>query len=164
MDHSKTEYSKTEYNNLVSDSDTITDSSNNILDKTESESDASFIHHTWEDEMISKMNDEQYLAFKELLRMVQLGELHSSKNSLLSYFEKMRLREWKDMSGEPIRDIVGYVCSNFNLHYQQKQEELEVFRANGLNPLDYYSMNDPIYVKIKKELKQEREEQYKTHN
>ncbi len=165
-DRSKTEYSKTEYSNLVSDS--VQDSNNLLLEdsetgvfesETESKSDTSF-----EYEVISKLDDYQYRSYKELLRMTQIGELPASRESLLQYFEIMRMRGWKDMSGRPIRDIVAYVCSNFHLHELQRQEEKEIYRKIGKNPLDAYAINSDTYARSKRKDNEAREELLKTGN
>ena len=63
-----------------------------------------------------KMNSEQYAAFYSLFELMKKGELKTSKDDLYKYFYKLSERDWKDSDGRPIRDLVKYVQTNFDLN------------------------------------------------
>lgn len=68
-----------------------------------------------EDDFYSHLSKKQYDAFIELFHRSIRGEIHSSKESLFIFFKKMMAGGWKDAQGEPIKNIVGYVTTIFNV-------------------------------------------------
>ncbi|MBQ6217174.1 MAG: replication initiator protein A [Erysipelotrichaceae bacterium] len=77
------------------------------------------------DEFYSHLNDQQYQSFERLLKLSNKGVLHSSKESLIDYFKKLILNQWKDASGQPIRNIEGYVKMNFSFYQSQQKRKQE---------------------------------------
>ena len=82
--------------------------SDSVLQSSETES-----YEDYEERFLNSLNEEQYNSWKELLRLMQLGELKTTRPNLTYYFEQMKNRGWKDFSGRPIRNIVSYVQMNF---------------------------------------------------
>ena len=80
---------------------------------------------SWDyEEFYDHLDDEQYDAFMELFNLSKRGEIRTCKESLMGYFKKMMANGWKDSRGKPIKNIVGYVTTNFSLHSQTIKEDI----------------------------------------
>lgn len=71
-----------------------------------------------DEEMFSKLTKTQLKALNILVKKIAVGEIEATKESLYFYFKKLVLRKFKTQKGEQIRNIVGYVESNFKLKTQ----------------------------------------------
>ena len=80
-----------------------------------------------DEEMLSRLTDNQYKALNILLKKVGSHEIDSSKESLIYYFKKLLLRDFKTSTGQKIRNIVGYVESNFRIRSQQDEIGNELY-------------------------------------
>lgn len=121
-------------NNLVSVSDTKRSNIDSLgLSKEVSESES------FENKVLRKLNDDQYSAFQECLAKVRRGELVSSKDSLLRYFNTLDERGWKDGNGKPIINIVAYVTMNFVSHLKDKQYAEKKLIEEGYEPGSIYN-------------------------
>lgn len=108
------------------------ESNNNLSNTYESDSDTD--GHVYSEEEIMSWNDDEfqanideheYKAFMSLYKASMKNEIHSSKESLMEYFKKMKVRGWKDYSGKPIRNIEGYIRSNFTLYSENERKKRE---------------------------------------
>ncbi len=88
----------------------------------------------YEKRIICFLEEEQYAAWRELLRKMQLGELKTTRSNLTRYFEQMMRRSWKDFSGKPIRNIVSYVEMNFAAHARDIDIAREKLSEEGFEP------------------------------
>ena len=77
------------------------------------------------EEFYANLNDREYEAFVNMYKASMKGEIHSSRESLMEYFKKMKVKGWKDSSGKPIRNIEGYIRSNFTLYSENERKKRE---------------------------------------
>ncbi|MBR4421204.1 MAG: phage replisome organizer N-terminal domain-containing protein [Erysipelotrichaceae bacterium] len=91
-------------------------------------------YEQYETRIICVLEEEQYAAWRELLRKMQLGELKTTRSNLTRYFEQMMKRDWKDYSGKPIRNIVSYVEMNFAAHARDRDIAREKLKEEGFEP------------------------------
>ncbi|MBR4461570.1 MAG: phage replisome organizer N-terminal domain-containing protein [Erysipelotrichaceae bacterium] len=102
-------------------------------------------YEQYETRIICALEEEQYAAWRELLRKMQLGELKTTRSNLTRYFEQMMKRSWKDFSGKPIRNIVSYVEMNFAANARDRDIASEKLREEGFEPgsifIPYRKMN-----------------------
>ncbi len=91
-------------------------------------------YEQYETRIICALEEEQYAAWRELLRKMQLGELKTTRSNLTRYFEQMMKRSWKDYSGKPIRNIVSYVEMNFAAHARDRDIASEKLKEEGFEP------------------------------
>ena len=91
-------------------------------------------YEQYETRIICVLEEEQYAAWRELLRKMKLGELKTTRSNLTRYFEQMIKRDWKDYSGKPIRNIVSYVEMNFAAHARDRDIASEKLKEEGFEP------------------------------
>lgn len=107
--------------------------SDSVLKESETES-----YEQYETRIIKLLNEEQYIAWKELLKMMQLGELKTTRANLTRYFEQMMNRNWKDFSGKPIRNITSYVEMNFAANAKERDIARDKLSEEGFEPGSIY--------------------------
>ncbi len=91
-------------------------------------------YEQYENRILNALTDEQYDAWKQLLKKMQLGELKTTRPNLTRYFEQMASRSWKDFSGKPIRNIVSYVEMNFAANARDRDIAREKLSEEGFEP------------------------------
>ena len=74
-----------------------------------------------DEEMYSLLNKTQYKALNILIKKAMIGEIEATKESVILYFKKLVMRDWKDSSGNKIQNIVGYVQSRFNIKTRENE-------------------------------------------
>ena len=103
--------------------------SDSVLQGSETET-----YEEHETNFLKSLSNEQYNSWKELLRLMQLGELKTTRPNLTYYFEQMKNRGWKDFSGRPIRNIVSYVQMNFAANARDRDIAKEKLAEEGFEP------------------------------
>ena len=91
-------------------------------------------YEQYENRILNGFTNEQYDAWKQLLKKMQLGELKTTRPNLTRYFEQMTSRSWKDFSGKPIRNIVSYVEMNFAANARDRDIAREKLSDEGFEP------------------------------
>ena len=121
-----TEKAYTEKHDLLNTKESSTDQLN--MYESDSDSDG----HVYSEEEIFGWNDEEfysnlssreYDSFLKVIDAWKKGEIHTSKESLIEYFKKRKAGGWKDSAGKPIRNIDGYIISNFTLHTENERKK-----------------------------------------
>lgn len=74
-----------------------------------------------DDEFYRHLTKSENDAFLRLFEASIRGEIRSSKSSLIEYFKKMKARGWRDYSNRRIKNIEGYVRSNFDLYTENQK-------------------------------------------
>lgn len=103
--------------------------SDSVLQGSETET-----YEEHETNFLKSLSNEQYNSWKELLRLMQLGELKTTRPNLTYYFEQMKNRGWKDFSGRPIRNIVSYVQMNFAANARDRDIAKDKLAEEGFEP------------------------------
>ena len=91
-------------------------------------------YEQYENRILKGMTDEQYDAWRQLLKKMQMGELKTTRANLTRYFEQMMNRKWKDFSGKPIRNVVSYVEMNFAANARDRDIAKEQLAEEGFEP------------------------------
>ena len=89
-----------------------------------------------EERIFKQMSKQESDAFFVLLKKANNGLIQTSKESLLMYFDKMHKKGWKNIKGQSIYNIVGYVTSTFNIYSNQQMYVEEKLAETGL-PVRY---------------------------
>ena len=107
-----------------------------------------------DDEFYAHLSDEEYDSFERLLKAANCREISSSKEGIINYFKKMKVKGWKDSYGKPIRSIEGYVRMNFALHSESLKNRKENLKKDIIPTYDD-SINPPFdeerFLKIMEE-------------
>ncbi|MBR0419295.1 MAG: phage replisome organizer N-terminal domain-containing protein [Erysipelotrichaceae bacterium] len=116
------------------DKDSDSEQDQNLIKQTGKYSTESETYDIYEARILSTMTDEQYSAWKDLLKKMQLGELKTTRGNLTRYFEQMQKRNWNDYSGNPIRNIISYVEMNFAANARERDIAKEKLAEEGFEP------------------------------
>jgi len=109
----------------------------------------------WDDDQFyAHLSNEEYDAFEKLLDASISREISSSKEGIIDYFKKMKVKGWKDSYGKPVRNIEGYVRMNFALHSESLKNKKENLKKDIIPTYDD-SINPPFdeerFLKIMEE-------------
>ena len=109
----------------------------------------------WDDDQFyAHLSNEEYDVFEKLLDASISREISSSKEGIIDYFKKMKVKGWKDSYGKPVRNIEGYVRMNFALHSESLKNRKEN-RKKDIIPTYDDSINPPFdeerFLKIMEE-------------
>lgn len=91
-------------------------------------------YEQYETRILRSLSEEQYDAWRQLLRKMEFGEVKTTRANLTRYFEQMAGRKWKDYSGRPIRNIVSYVEMNFAANAWDRDIAREKLSDEGFEP------------------------------
>lgn len=84
-----------------------------------------------EDEILTSLNNEQTKALNKLIVLANTNKIDATKESLIRYFGLLQARDWKDQYGKKIKNIVGYIQSNFSLHSKEKDYAINKLKEEG---------------------------------
>lgn len=113
------------YNNISIESDSDSTNKMSCVDYF------SIANTKTEDEILSSLTEEQLDALNQLIKMAQTGKIETNKTSLIKYFGLLQARKWKDLKGNKINNIVGYVEMNFNLNEKDRKKSIELLKEQG---------------------------------
>lgn len=114
-----------------------------------------------DDEFYRHLTKSENDAFLRLFEASIRGEIRSSKSSLIEYFKKMKARGWRDYSNRRIKNIEGYVRSNFDLYTENqkyrrnRREDIIPVYDTSKNP----SFNEEEFNRRMEERKKEDDEE-----